>query len=232
MATCSPATLSVLRAGDLFGGMAGGDISAIVARGRPVAYPQGSFLFMEGEPAATFYVLLEGYLRLTRLAPSGRQVVVAVLGRGEAVALVAAMSEIPYPATAEAQTAVRAIAWAAAQAPDLMNAYPALAVNGMRLAGRRFVGLQGRFEDLATRPVEQRVAGELLRLAQRVSQANGRGVVLNVPLSRADIAEMTGTTHYTVSRICSGWEQEGIIHTANGRIAILLPDALRAIAEL
>jgi CRP-like cAMP-binding protein len=212
--------------------MTGPDIAAIVAQGRELTFDAGELLFMEGEPATLFYVLLEGNVRLSCLSATGKQVIMHLFGPGDEIAVIAAISEIPYPASAEAQTAVRVLSWSSEPTLVLMNDYPTLAVNALRLVTRRYVVLQSRFQDLATRRVEQRIASELLRLARQNSQQNGGGLLLNVPLTRQDIAELTGTTLHTVSRICSAWEQAAIIQTDKRKIAILVPDALRELAEL
>jgi CRP-like cAMP-binding protein len=56
-------------------------------------------------------------------------------------------------------------------------------------------------------------------------------LLIDIPLSRQDLAEMTGTTLYTASRTLSGWERDGIIETGRQRLVILQPFAVHAIAE-
>jgi CRP-like cAMP-binding protein len=57
------------------------------------------------------------------------------------------------------------------------------------------------------------------------------GVEIDFPVSRQDIAEMTGTTLFTVSRLLSGWEERGIVQSGRQRIVITRPHALVAIAD-
>lgn len=54
---------------------------------------------------------------------------------------------------------------------------------------------------------------------------------IDFPLSRQDVAEMTGTTLYTVSRVLSAWESRGIVQSQRQRIVLTTPSALVAIAE-
>jgi CRP-like cAMP-binding protein len=79
--------------------------------------------------------------------------------------------------------------------------------------------------------VAQRVARTLLRLARQAGQREEEGVLIGLPLSRENLAEMTGTTLYTVSRILSGWEEQGLVEAGRERVLIRLPHALVAIAE-
>jgi CRP-like cAMP-binding protein len=112
-----------------------------------------------------------------------------------------------------------------------METFPLLALNGWRLVAGRFHELQNRYRDLATERVERRVARALLRLARQTGRRVENGVLLDLPLSRQDLGEMTGTTLYTVSRIMSNWEQKGLIETGRERVVILEPHGLVTIAE-
>jgi CRP-like cAMP-binding protein len=226
-----PITLDLLGRSDLFNGMLTAEIEAIVAQGHELTFDQGAFLFLEGEPADTIYLLLEGHVRLARLSPAGKQVIMHLFGPGEEMGVIAALSDIPYPADAEAVTAVRALSWPSAPMLELIHSYPRLAINALRLVTDRYVTLQGRYQTLATRRVEQRIAAELLRLAQAEAPQNGRSRSLSTPLARQDIADLISATLHTVSRICSAWEQAGIIQTRNRQIVICDPDALHAIID-
>lgn len=190
-----------------------------------------SFLFHQGEPANFFYVLLEGSARLSQITPEGRQVIMHTFGPGDVMAVVVVLANAEYPGSAEATSNSVFLRWDRIDAMRLMEKYPRLAVNGMEMVAGRFWELQNRYRELATQRVERRVAHAILRLDR---QRNDRSSQLTTPilaLSRQDLAEMTGTTLYTVSRICSQWEQQGIMTTGREQITLLQPDVLTAIAE-
>jgi hypothetical protein len=71
----------------------------------------------------------------------------------------------------------------------------------------------------------------VLRLAHQTGRRTDKGVLLDLPISRQDLGEMTGTTLYTVSRILSRWEQSGLIESGRERIIIRSPHDLVIIAE-
>jgi CRP-like cAMP-binding protein len=75
------------------------------------------------------------------------------------------------------------------------------------------------------------LAHGILRLAAQIGKAVAGGTLIDLTLSRQDIAEMTGTTIYTVSRTLSKWEGEGIIESGRERVLVRKPDALKAIAD-
>jgi CRP-like cAMP-binding protein len=75
------------------------------------------------------------------------------------------------------------------------------------------------------------VARCLLRLARQTGQKIEGGVLIGLPLSRGDLAKIAGTTLYTVSRILSGWEQQGFVEAGRERVLIRQAHILAAIAE-
>ena len=114
---------------------------------------------------------------------------------------------------------------------EAMTRHAAIAINAAALLGQRYRDLQLRLRELATEKVERRIAHTLLRLAQQAGRRTARGVEIAFPLSRQDLAEMTGTTLHTVSRTLSGWEGRGIIDSGRRRVVIAKPGALTEVAE-
>jgi CRP-like cAMP-binding protein len=84
---------------------------------------------------------------------------------------------------------------------------------------------------MSTEQVERRVAHALLRLAQQAGRKVEEGIQIDFPISRQDVAEMTGTTLHTVSRILSAWEEQGFVEGGRQRIMIREPHKLLLIAE-
>jgi CRP-like cAMP-binding protein len=95
----------------------------------------------------------------------------------------------------------------------------------------RIQELQDRLRELSTERVERRIANTLLRLARQTGQKTPDGIRIDLALSRQDIAEMSGTTLYTVSRTLSRWEQIGIVESGRERVLIRSPHGLVAIAQ-
>ena len=85
--------------------------------------------------------------------------------------------------------------------------------------------------EMSTQAVEQRIAGALLKLANQAGRKTEDGIEIGFPLTRQNIAEMTGTTLYTVSRLLSAWEQEGIVRSARQRVVVTDAHTLFLIAE-
>lgn len=223
--------LSLLQDAPLFGGMEQDALEAACRAAYRRHVRQGEFFFYQDDPATAFYVLKEGQARLSQLTPEGHQVIIRYVGPGEGMGIIVALSNTTYPLSAEAVADCLTLAWDADAVIHLMEQYPRLALNGMRLVANRFRGLQDRYRELATERVERRVARTLLRLARQTGKKTDRGVLLDLPLSRQDLGEMTGTTLYTVSRILRGWEQLGLVESGRERVVIRDPHGLVTIAE-
>jgi len=91
--------------------------------------------------------------------------------------------------------------------------------------------LQSRQQALVTGRVEQRIALILLKLAAQAGKKTPEGVLIDLALTRQDIAEMSGTTLFTVSRTLNEWERQGMLKIGRERVVIREPHGLVKIAE-
>jgi CRP-like cAMP-binding protein len=214
-----------------FHGLGEAELQTVLQAAQRRRVARDAFFFLQGDAATVFYVLLEGRVKLTQLTPEGHQVLVRFIGPGDGFGIVAALNGAEYPLSAQAMEDCLALAWESETIVGLMERYPRIALNALRLLAGRFKELQDRYRELATERVEQRVARALLRLARQTGRKVEGGVLIDLPLSRQDLAEMTGTTLYTVSRILSRWEQQGLVEAGRERVLIRNPHGLVVIAE-
>ena len=223
--------LELLARAPLFRGASAIELEAALEVASRRRLEKGEFFFHQDEPADFFYVIIEGRVRLSQLTPEGHQVIIHFMGPGDGMGIIVALSNTYYPLSAEAVTDCLAFRWDYESTIHLMAQHSGLALNGLRLVAGRFQDLQDRYREMSTERVERRIARVLLRLARQTGERTERGVLLNLPLSRQDLGEMTGTTLYTVSRTLSSWEQRGLIETGRERIVIREPHGLVSIAE-
>lgn len=215
----------------LFAGLDRRTLDEVAAAARLRTIEAGERLFGEGDPAEAFFVIQTGSVKLTQLSPEGHQIVLRVIGPGDPCGGVAAFGGLAYPVGAEALNDVCVYEWAGPVMADLMERHARLAVNALRLVAERLHELQVQYRHLATERVERRVARALIRLSAQAGRPVEGGMLIDLRLSRDDIAQMTGTTLYTVSRIVSGWEARGILESGRQRVVVRRPEALTAIAE-
>ncbi len=224
-------TTSTLRKSLLFQGLTQNEQQIVLENGHIHRVESGDYFFHQGEEASTLYTITEGHVKLTQVTTEGEQVIINYFGPGDGLGIIVALIGIPYLVSAEAVELCTAVSWHRDTMKQLMLRYPQLAFNGMELIGKRFAWLQTRYQEIATRRVEQRVARALLRLIRQFGKQVDEGIILDMPLSREDLAQMTGTNLYNVSRILSKWEQQGFLSTKRKHITLLQPHQVVAIAE-
>ncbi len=215
----------------LMHGLVESESAAIILHGRDCQIEKGGFFFQQGQDATTMYIILSGRVKLTQVTQAGDQVIVGYFGVGDGLGIIVALSGTDYPLSAEAVTDCRAISWQRETIEQLMLLYPRLAINGMGMIAQRFVKLQERYQEISTQRVEQRIARTLLRLVRQFGKKVELGVLIDMPLSRQDLAEMTGTNVYNVSRILSKWERAEWVCSQRQRIILCKAHELVILAE-
>jgi CRP/FNR family transcriptional regulator, nitrogen oxide reductase regulator len=215
----------------LFSGLSDAEIDDVLREARSVRFPKNTAVFEQGGEARSVFVLLHGRVRAAKGTPEGEQIVVRYVSPGEVFGVAMAIGMTTYPATATAVVDSVVLVWPSETWAHLMAANPKLAANAMKSLGGRLQEAHARVIEMTTEEVERRVARALLRLAQQAGRKVERGVEIDFPISRLDVAEMTGTTLHTVSRILSAWEHAGLVEGGRQRISIREPHKLYLLVE-
>jgi CRP-like cAMP-binding protein len=222
---------SVLAGLEPFAGWAAADLDALLAPAHARRFDKGASLFEQGAPADSFFLLLDGHVQASKLTPDGRQIVIRYIDPGELFGIAAQIRQTAYPATAKAVVECLALAWPSSTWPELALKFPALSSGLLQSVGARLADANARMMEMATEPVERRLARALLRLAAQSGRSVEAGIAIDFPITRQDLGEMVGTTLFTVSRLLSAWESEGLVEGGRARIVVRRPDRLSAIAE-
>ncbi len=192
---------------------------AVVAEARRHSLAQGEALFRQDEPAQALFAVETGRLKLTQLTAEGREVIVRIVGRGEVFAAMAVLDGKAYPFSASAVEESRVLAWSRGRLPDLFRAHPQLQANVLSVIGAHARETLDRFRELATEPVAQRLARALLRLLPLGDPCCEDGVFLE-GITQQQLADISATTLFTVSRVLSQWESQGLLTRGRGRVRI------------
>src|SRR6478735_2399528 len=215
----------------MFVGIASEQIDQLLEEAQSLRYPKGTPVFQQDAPAHSFFLLLHGHLRVFKLTPDGQQVVVRFVAPGEVFGIAMAIGRQTYPATAVAVVDSIALVWPSAAWPRLVATHPGLAANTLQTVGGRLQDAHTRVVEMSTEQVERRIAHALLRLAQQAGRKVEAGVQIDFPITRQDLAEMTGATMFTVSRVLSTWESQGLVAGGRQKIMIREPHKLLLLAE-
>ena len=123
----------------------------------------------------------------------------------------------------------KALVWEVAAFEALSERFPTLRRNTMRILAKCLNELEARFCEVSTKKVAQRLASELARMLPKGGNKVGEDVEIN--LSREELAQMTATTLFTVSRQLSEWEQLGIVSLRRLGVVVRDPLALTTLSE-
>ena len=191
---------SILAGLEPFAGWPAADLDALLAPAHARRFDKGAALFEQGAAANSFFLLLDGHVQASKLTSDGRQIIVRYINPGELFGIAAQIRETTYPATAKAVVESLALAWPSSIWPELAAKFPALSSGLLQSVGARLADANARVMEMATEPVERRLA----RAAAQARGASGRsvdgGVEIDFPVTRQDLGEMIGATLFTVSR--------------------------------
>jgi CRP/FNR family transcriptional regulator len=193
------------------------------------SYDKGETVFSEGDPSEFLHTIVSGRVKVVKLLPSGREVILEIFGPGDPLGAVVAYQGRPYPASAIATERSACILVRCAPFFALMERHPSL-VRGFLLGlTQRIVELARRIPEVAGGRVETRFAHLFLKLADKTGRPGPEGTFVPVPLSRQELADLTGTTVESCIRLMSRWGKEGVIRTEKGGFLVLDRQALETL---
>jgi CRP-like cAMP-binding protein len=187
-------------------------------------------VFDQGDLAETFYVLVQGYVKDVQTTSGGLQTVVSYINPREFFGCESLMGVMHYHTTALATKDSIVLSWNAVDMVRLMKSYPSSALNAIAGVGRRMMDTLARTGAVHSEKVSRRIARTLLHLVRTSGCQQETGIKIDFPISRQDLAEMTGTTLYTVSRTLSKWQKLVILKSGRQSIVVINPYRLVALA--
>lgn len=222
---------ALLDAVDVFAGLDAVGRDRALDAARWIKLAAGNQVFRQDEDADAFYILTVGRLKMSQVTPDGQEIIIRYIGPKEIFGCVAVCGGMAYPATATAVLDSWALGWTRGTIAALAQNYPQIALNAMRTMGGRLRDTQTRLREMQTERVERRIAHTIARLVAQAGRRIDGGILIDFPVSRQDIAEMTGTTLHTVSRTLSAWQERGIVELGRQKLTVRDPHGLVMIAE-
>jgi CRP-like cAMP-binding protein len=178
----------------------------------------GSRLLKQGDRPDHLFCVLDGRFKMTTVSKDGAEKMLRFMEAGDLIGCAAVFKDFPYPATATATANSVVAVWTAKQFKELMHRHPQIAANALAVVGDRAEAMLQRVRDVTTETAERRVAKALLHLLEKLpgdAKANGR-----IMVSGQELAALSDTTLFTVSRAISAWKKAGIIDGGRGRIEV------------
>ena len=201
--------LVLMCASALFSGLAQHECLEIASCARVRTFARDELLFAQGDPNRNLTMVLSGSVKLTQISSGGNEVLLWMSGRGDPVSVSSESESCSHTCSARAVEQCRAMVWEYSRLESLLDRYPQIRNNINRILSSRLSELEERFREVATEKAARRLALTLTRLLKQVGRPSTDGI--QVSLSREELAQMTGTTLFTISRILSKWAERGFV---------------------
>lgn len=197
---------------------------------RAVNFEEGESIYLAGDPAERLYVVAIGVAKLSRISEDGKEVLTDVLTPGDFLGALPALGQERYAESGQALTPLCLLLFEARSIDRILRDHPDVAVATLEAVSGRLAAAREVIHRLSTGTVERRLVAVLALLAERVGERDQYGTLLQVPLTREDLAGMTGSTPETVSRTLTALRERGLIEAGRRWVRILDPDALDDLA--
>ncbi|MFP3853340.1 MAG: Crp/Fnr family transcriptional regulator [Anaerolineales bacterium] len=223
--------IQIFKRAELFAGLSEEELAQVSRSFKSARFEPDETIFLEGETADSFHLVASGKVKVVQTSVEGLEVILHIFEPGGVLGALPTVGKETYPASAITLESVETYFINHQDFEELMQQHPRVARNLLHFATRMLQAAHRRLRELATERVERRIARTLVRLTTQLGEEKGDSLVIDAPLSRQDLADMSGTTLYTVSRTLKAWEREGILVARRKRVEILRAHKLIAIAE-
>lgn len=211
----------------LFRDLSASEFKEVAGAGQERIFSHNQSLFSEGAPLRSVFIVTSGHAKMIRHGVGGEPFILHISGPGDVLDGLGCSSKSIHSAEARAVRHCRVFSWDVGRFESLSRRFPALGHNSARLLLGRLRVLEGRIHELATERVPQRLAKILLRL---ILQGQGAARSPWIDLTGEDLAQMAGTTQFTVSRLLCDWAAQRIIQPRRTAILVENLPGLIAIA--
>jgi CRP-like cAMP-binding protein len=230
MIAIMPTAEELLRVTPIFSRLAPADRQTIAEVAHVQEFARGDTIFEQDSPSA-FYAITSGRVKIFKMMPSGKDVILEVFGPGDPLGAVAAYMDRPFPASAAAIEDTVCVIIPRAAFFRLLETQPSL-VRGLLLGlTTRLVELTNRLAELTGGRIEPRFARLFVKLATQMGRPDRGGTFIPLALSRQELADLTGTTIETCIRIMSRWNKDAVVRTEKDGFVVLDQEELDKIAS-
>jgi CRP/FNR family transcriptional regulator, nitrogen oxide reductase regulator len=214
----------------LFAGITPQDRATILGVARERQFSRGETISIEGDQLRQVILLTFGSAKMVQCGQDGSAVILRLCGPGELVGTLGISMQERYRCTSQALTSCSALVWESCLFESLSSRYPALRLNVAYILYRQLEDMENRFREISTERVPSRLGRQILRLVEQVGvRSNGSAVEIN--MTREELAQLIGTSLFTVSRLLSDWDRKGIVATRREGFSVINVEALTQLID-
>jgi CRP/FNR family transcriptional regulator len=184
-------------------------------------YKKGQVIFFEGDVSDKFYIINEGKIKTFKHTREGKEQILYILAEGDFIGDLSLLKKSTFQYNAEALEEVNVCTLSKDDFDRILKDNPEICLRILESVHDRLVNLENLVQTLSTKDVEARIAGLLVSLSESFGRLQDGKIILDMALTREEMANFIGVTRETISRKLSGLQDEGLIELfGNKRIII------------
>jgi CRP-like cAMP-binding protein len=216
---------------DLFKNLSDGELKELTPYLASTTFRKKEEIFSEGDQPEWFYIVASGKIKITKLSHEGKEIILELISPTDIFGGVAVLRNFPYPANAVAMEDTEVIKISRKNLMRLVDRFPNLMYCIALQLGDRMKSSYDSLKNIALERVEARIAALLLKLAGKVGTETKEGLVIDMRLTKQDVADMVGTTVETSIRTFSKFKKQGLLADKAGKILIKDRDGLEELSS-
>jgi len=205
---------------DLFKNLSGEDFKELEPYLTTTVYKKKDDIFTEGDAPEWFYIVSTGKIKITKISHDGKEIILEIISPNDIFGGVAVLRNFPYPANAVAMEDSEVVKISRKNLMRLVDRFPNLMYIIALQLGDRMKSSYDSLKNIALDRVEARIAALLLKLSNKVGLETDEGLVIDMRLTKQDVADMVGTTVETSIRTFSKFKKQGLVADSDGKIVI------------
>lgn len=195
-----------------------GEVMNLIIRRR---YKKGQIIFFEGDVSDKFYIINKGKIKIYKYTKEGKEQILYILSEGDFLGYLSLLKKGKFDFNAEALEDVSVCLLTKDDFDNIVKKTPEISLRILENLHDRLVSLENLVQTLSTKDIEARIAGLLISFAKDFGSIDKSGTVIEMPLSREEMANYIGVTRETMSRKLSAMEEEGIIELVGNKKIVI-----------
>lgn len=212
---------------NLFHGMSEQQMGMIEQRTVMREVRRREVLYLPGDAGDRIYLLKRGVVKISAIQEDGREVLLALLRKGEVFGEEAVLDDAPRDHMAEAYEDALICIITRQDFMDMLRSHPEMVFKVTKLIGLRLKTFRTRVEHLLFKGASQRLAATLLELAREHGISDAQGVLVPLRLSQQDMANLIGVTRESVNLALSDFRRQGLVVLEGRTFRLPRPAALQ-----
>jgi CRP/FNR family cyclic AMP-dependent transcriptional regulator len=189
-------------------------------------YRKGQVIYNQDQPSSSLYLVIDGKVKVCRMAEDGRQVVVDIYQPDDFFGESAFLSSAAREEQAVALESTKAMTWSTAEIEDLVVRRPRLAIALLQILVQRSVEFGHRIESFSVDNIARRLARALIRFSLRLGQNGEDGSVQMMPFTHELLSQYVGTSREIVTHYMNQFRRQGYLRYSRKGI-LLYRDAMK-----